>query len=284
MTRIEPDALPGIVNADSIQIEEVLINLCNNAIYAMGEKGLLSVSLSKQKLDANTPSMPPDVNPGEYLKLCIEDTGSGMSKEVLEKIFDPFFTTKPAGHGTGMGLSISHGIIKNHGGFLSADSEPEHGSRFSLYLPRVASIPEERPEKLHDDLPRGDEKILLIDDEELLADSVADFLREHGYVVSIETDSRKALEIFQQGADFDLVVSDQTMPELTGMELARALMKIRPHLPIILCTGYSASLTEEKALQAGAKALFMKPLALPELTRAIRTLLDEYKAQDSKQR
>ncbi len=277
MTRMEPDALPGMINADAIQIEEVLINLCNNAIYAMREKGLLTVSLSKQQLDADTLSIAPDVNPGEYLKLCIEDTGSGMSQEVLDKIFDPFFTTKPAGHGTGMGLSISHGIVKTHGGYLTADSEPEHGSCFTLYLPTVTSRPADRPEKIRDDLPRGDEKILLIDDEELLANSVADFLGEHGYAVSIETDSRRALKQLQQGADFDLVVSDQTMPEVTGVELVSELMKIKPQLPIILCTGYSASLTEEKARQAGARALFMKPLALPELTRTIRALLDENK-------
>lgn len=275
-TQIAPDAQNEMIQADSTQIEEVLINLCTNAVHAMDEKGLLSVSLQKSRLTADSLPQINNLKSGEYMELTVSDTGSGMPPEVIEKIFDPFYTTKPAGQGTGMGLSISYGIIKKHSGYMVVESNVGKGSRFSIFLP--ISNAKQLPQ-LHTNqrkLPTGNEKILLVDDEKALAESLADFLREHGYQTSIETDSREALQrLISSKEDFDLLISDQTMPELSGLELAAETLQHKPEQKIILCTGYSATMNEQDALQRGIKAVFMKPVDLPSLTRKIRNLLDE---------
>lgn len=276
LTQIDEGAKDTMISADSIQIEEVLINLCNNAVYAMEEKGLLTVSLSKEPLATDGLPVAHELPENDYIKLTVEDTGSGMSPEVLEKIFDPFYTTKPIGSGTGMGLSISHGIIEKHNGCLIVDSTPRQGSVFSIYWPVLESIPDAANELIAEDLPTGNERILLIDDEESLAHSVSDFLMAHGYSVTTQINSRKALDLFKDNAEqFDLVITDQTMPNLTGVELATQLLNIKPELPIILCTGYSSKITEEKAKEVGIKAFFMKPLSLQGLVRITRKVLDE---------
>ena len=276
------DARSSKVAADSTQIEEVLINLCHNAIYAMGEKGLLQVSLGKESLVAESFSSPPNPPGGDYLKLTVTDTGVGMSPELIEKIYDPFFTTKPVGEGTGMGLSICHNIVKNHHGYLRVDSIPDQGSTFSAYFPITLANPdsEQKPvqEFMTDDLSTGNERILLIDDEESLAVSVGDFLEELGYSVTTQTDSQQALALFKSKPEhFDLVITDQTMPGLTGTELTLEILKLKPKLPIILCTGYSLSVSEEKAKQLGIKAFFTKPVDLPILAQKTRSILDRSK-------
>ena len=275
-TTIDPAARQEMIRADSTQIEEVLINLCTNAIYAMAEKGLLSVCLKKRHLEADSLARINSLRPGDYLELTVTDTGSGMSAEVIEKIFDPFYTTKPAGQGTGMGLAISHGIIKKHKGYLVVESSIGKGSSFSIFLPTIKSKRLPQLDANQVQLPTGSEKILLIDDEVPLAESLADFLREHGYRVSTETDSPKALQrLINNEERYDLLISDQTMPELSGLELATAVLQHKPEQKIILCTGYSASMNEQEALQRGIKAVFMKPIDLPGLTWKVRKLLDE---------
>lgn len=275
LTQIDLAAKNEKIEADSTQIEEVLINLCTNAIHAMGEKGLLTVALKKEVLQAGSLPDHPNTITGHYLKLTVSDTGSGMTRDVIDKVFDPFYTTKPAGQGTGMGLSISHGIVNKHNGYFTVSSAPGQGSSFSIYLPIIESVQPPAPEKICTDLPRGSERILLIDDEESLAHSVGDFLIEHGFSVQLETDSTRALRLLKSEAeDFDLVITDQTMPELTGLELASEVLKSKPQQAIILCTGYSAALTEDAALTAGIKAVLMKPLDLSALPQTIRTVLD----------
>ncbi len=279
LTQIDEEARPKIIDADSTQIEEVLINLCHNAAYAMKEKGLLTVSLC-QASQENLPHFDPTSAPSDAcLKLTVTDTGPGIPADIMDKIFDPFFTTKPVGQGTGMGLAICNNIVQQHKGFLTADSQPGKGTTFSAYFPISASTGKSNPrldeELTAEDLPTGDERILLVDDEPALAHATADFLVEHGYSVTIQTDSRKALALFAADPQqFDLIITDQTMPAMTGMELSKELLKINAESSIILCTGYSANMTEGKILQLGVKAFLSKPLVLPTLAKTIRNILD----------
>ncbi len=282
-TRIEMDARSAMIDADATQMDEVLINLCHNAVYAMNGKGLLTVSLSKESREEEFCSTTLEPSQNSYLKLTITDTGTGISAEILEKIFDPFFTTKPVGQGTGMGLSICNNIVKRHNGFMAVDSSPNNGSTFSAYFPILVSAHESNQQQAQEEptekLPTGSERILLIDDEEPLAQALGDYLVGLGYSVTTQTDSLKALALFESNPEqFDLVISDQTMPGLTGLELSLEMLKIKPQLPIILCTGYSANITEEKAKQQGIKEFFIKPLALPTLAQTTRNFLDGGKA------
>lgn len=273
LIEIDPDCQDAVIDADSVQIEEVLINLCNNAVYAMHEKGLLKITLVKKHQNPGDVPAAQDLPSGDYFVLQVADTGVGMTAKEIERIFDPFYTTKPVGAGTGMGLAISHGIIKKHKGCLFAESTPDQGSVFSIYLPAVEAIPEGK-EDSEETIPMGSERILLVDDEVMLTDSASEFLRDYGYTVTIRNDSRKALELFRSDPEqFDLVITDQTMPNLTGIELSAELLKVAPDLPIILCTGYSTVITEESAEKTGIKAFFLKPLSLPELARTIKSVL-----------
>ncbi|SEA26062.1 PAS domain-containing protein [Desulfuromusa kysingii] len=274
--QIEDEARSAMIKADSTQIDEVLINLCNNAAYAMGEKGLLTVALTRESLKEGTFPMQPRGMTEEWLKLSISDTGPGIQQKILEKIFDPFYTTKPIGEGTGMGLSICYGIAKHHNGFIVVDSLLGQGTHFSVYFPVVEAKELQKKEKQVKTSPRGHEKILLVDDEKLLAQSISEYLGAHGYSVTVENNSLRALELFKKNpAMFDFVISDQTMPELTGIEFASELLKVQSDLPIVLCSGYSASASKQKAKEMGIKAFLMKPLAPQRLLEKIRTILDE---------
>ncbi len=260
---------------DQIKIHQILMNLCTNANHAMQEKGgMLSVSLSEVALDDSFRNKHFDIKPGSYLKLSISDTGHGMSASLMERIFDPFFTTKEKGKGTGMGLSVVHGIVKSHNGTIHVYSEAGGGSTFNVYLPIIEKQLEQefRAEK---PIPTGTEHILFVDDEEPLINMGKQLLVSLGYDVTTRISSIEALELFKTHMDrFDLVITDLTMPNMTGDELAEQLMAIRSDIPVILCTGFSMKITEEKAKKMGIRAFILKPLIRNDIAETIRKVLD----------
>ena len=265
----------GMILADPTQIHQVLMNLCTNSAHAMREKGgRLEVGLIDVDLDYETAAQYPDLSPGPYLRLTVSDTGHGMDRTVRERIFDPFFTTKGPGEGTGLGLAMVYGIVKSHRGEITVYSEPGKGTTFHVFLPKVEveSIPS--PEPLVP-LYQGKERILFVDDEEAVVQMGRKMLERLGYEVIISTDGREALEIFRsQPEQIDLVITDQTMPNITGAELARELMGIRPDIPIILCTGFSEVISVEEAKALGIREFVMKPFATREIAEITRHVLD----------
>ena len=271
---INPESRSNVIHADPSQIQEVLINLCNNAVHAMNEQGDLKILLDTVELiEKNIPAQYEAV-PGAYAKLSIQDTGCGMPAEMLDKIFDPFYSTKEEYEGAGMGLATVQGIVAQHGGIIIVNSIPGQGSVFNLYFPIVEEAATE-PKNINTDMPKGTEKILFIDDDEILANLGEKLLSEQGYQVSSMTESPEALKLFAANADyFDMVITDQTMPQLSGKELIQELKKIRPDLRTILCTGFSNQINEDQARQQGIDAFCMKPLDLPELLQAVRRVLD----------
>lgn len=275
-TSYRPDCAESFINADASQIQEVLINLCNNAVQAMDEKGELKIFLEPVELLQH--DIPSQYNcfPGHYVKLSVKDTGCGMPGEMLDKIFDLFFTTKEEYEGAGMGLSTAQGIVSQHGGLIKVDSFVGKGTTFNLYFPLIEQNHLDEPAPDNTTLLTGNEHILFVDDDEMLVNIGAKLLRSMGYQVTMMTDSTAALKIFTANADsFDLVVTDQTMPNLTGTELIHELRKVRPDIPTIICTGYSSKLDAEEAKKLGINAFIMKPLDLPKLLQTIRALLDE---------
>ena len=265
----------GTVLADPTQIQQIVMNLCTNAVQAMEERGFLKITLSDFNVESPRKTPVPEMKPGAYLRLSVSDTGHGMSKEVMEHLFDPFFTTKGPGRGTGLGLSVVHGIAKSHGGAISVESEPGKGSTLTVYLPRL-----ERKTALETDqeasAPTGNERILFIDDEELIVEMGETMLKGLGYRVVSKTNGRVALALVRlDPMQFDLVITDQTMPEITGMEIAREILSIRADMPVILCTGFSQTVDAEAAKAAGIKAFAIKPLTRKEIAKTIRKVLDE---------
>jgi PAS domain S-box-containing protein len=265
----------GVVNADPTQMHQVIMNLATNAGHAMQEAGgVLEVSLANVELDDLSVVKHLDLNAGSYLRLTVSDTGHGMTSEIMERIFDPYFTTKDMGEGTGLGLSVTHGIVKTHRGTITVYSEPRKGTTFHVYLPLI--LEEERDEKESVvPLPTGSERILFIDDDDALVEIGGQILEQLGYEVVPEKSSEQALEMFRKQPDqFDLVITDMTMPHLTGDKLAQELMTIRPNIPVILCTGHSRLVSEEKAEEIGIKAFVMKPLVMRNLAETVRKVLD----------
>jgi len=264
----------AMVMANATQIHQVVMNLCTNAAHAMREKGgTLFVSLTEVEVGPNRTTRNLDLNPGPYLKLTVSDTGVGIEPEIMKRIFDPYFTTKPLGEGTGMGLAIVHGIVTGHGGTITAYSEPGQGTVFNVYLPQLASselgIFEETSI-----MPRGEGRVLFVDDEELLAAYGQELLERLGYQVKALTNGQEALAAFKADPDsFDLVITDRTMPGLTGYDLAMEMLKIRPDKPIIMCTGFSELASEEKAKAIGIRSVVTKPIDVMKLAMTLRELL-----------
>ena len=264
------------VVADPTQINQVFMNLCTNAAHAMAEEGgVLEVGLEAITLDEEKVIQYKDLSPGNYVKLSVSDTGPGIDPGIIDRIFDPYFTTKGVGEGTGMGLSVAQGIIENHDGAITVKSEPGKGTVFEVFLPCVDAEAEPEPEE-KSALPGGNERILFVDDEESLVKTGKRMLERLGYDTFTVTSPVEALDVFSRGPDqFDLVITDMTMPEMTGEKLTRELMKIRPHIPIILSTGFSAQMDEEKATQMGIRAFIMKPLVMRDLANTVRKLFDK---------
>ena len=264
----------GTVLANPTQIHQVLMNLCTNAHHAMREMGgVLTVKLYTDEISADQ-ALQYDLAEGHYLALAVEDTGHGMSVTTKERIFDPYFTTKKKGEGTGLGLSVIHGIMKAHDGAIIAESEVGQGSTFTTFFPMAEDKEDKEPQPA-EPLPTGGERILFVDDEPVLIEIGGQMLQHLGYAVECVSDSTEALRVFQASPDnFDLVITDMTMPHMTGDILAREILKIKPDLPIIMATGFSELMTEEKAKRAGITDFLMKPLVVRELARVIRRVLD----------
>ncbi len=274
--RSDIDENCGQIMGDPTQVHQVLMNFCTNATHAMEEKGgTLEVTLERTKFTENDLKNEPDLHGGTYLRLVVADTGHGMTPEIIEKIFDPYFTTKEDDKGSGMGLSVVLSIVKNHGGFVKVESEPGKGSTFNVFFPWIKEkIIAVEPDKI-EDIPTGSEKILFVDDEKMLTDIGKAMLENLGYSVTTKNDSSEALELFQSDpAWFDLVITDQLMPTFTGSELAKHFLKSRPDIPIILCTGYSGIIDEEKAKKIGIREYILKPVELHNLSKLIRKVLD----------
>ncbi len=274
--KLDLDTNRDLAYADPSQIQQIIMNLCTNASHAMREKGgTLEVSLRAITIDTGELLPEPDMAPGEYLVLSVRDTGLGMDDRVMKRIFEPFFTTKEKGQGTGLGLSVVYGIVKSHKGGIRVSSRPGQGSVFSVYLPAARAEAEvERETVSWDTLPTGTERILLVDDEEPIVELGQGVLRRLGYTVVAKRSGREALETFRKDGAFDLVITDQTMPEMTGVMLAAELLKLRPDLPVILCTGYSESVSRETAQEVGIREFLMKPLSKRELAGAVRRALE----------
>jgi len=277
----EASEVPVFINADTTQLQQVLINLCTNAIHAMNEKGLLRISLEEAELNAEeASSLSGNPKPGHYAKLSVTDTGKGMDKQTIDRIFDPFFTTKSVGEGTGMGLSVVHGIIEKHGGFVHVDSTFGQCTTFALYFPITSTVEMAEEIKAEEALQTGAEHILLVDDEPLVADVCGAMLEHLGYKVTVVNSGVEALGLFKgHPGDFDLIMTDQTMPQMSGTELAKELLGIRPEIPIVICSGYSAKVNEADAKRVGARAFCPKPIAMPQLASVVREALDASELQ-----
>jgi PAS domain S-box-containing protein len=264
----------GFIRADLTQMHQVIMNLSTNAVHAMDEKGVLEVGLRERIVGPHDHAISGKLTPGKYIEISIADTGSGMDGNTIERIFDPFFTTKELGKGTGMGLSVVYGIVESHGGAITVDSEPGVGTTFRLLFPTIEAkaLPERHASQ---SLPTGKERILYVEDEKVLADVGSRILERLGYRVEVMTDSAEALDLFRsKPEDFDLVVTDQTMPGLSGTELTADILKIRPGMPIMLCTGFSNKISEEMARELGIRKFCLKPLTREELAGAVRSALD----------
>lgn len=270
---IDEDA--GIIKADVTQIHQVLMNLCTNAAHAMEEAGdLLEVSLTKIELGPGDGAIYPDLRPGIFVRLTVRDTGCGMDRATLDRIFEPYFTTKEPDQGTGMGLAVVHGIVMSHGGAIRVKSAPGEGTSFDVLFPRVESEAAHEGEDM-EALPKGSERILFVDDEEALTDLGRQILERLGYEVECFTNSPEALERFKEKPDhFDLLVTDTTMPQMTGEVLVQKVRQIRPDIPVILCTGYSERVDEERARELGIDEFAMKPMEADHLAKAVRRVLD----------
>ena len=266
----------GPIKGDPTQIHQVIMNLCTNAYHAMQETGgKLEVSLKEIHISYEQSIERVGMKVGKHIELQVKDSGHGMEPQVMERIFEPYYTTKAQGKGTGLGLSVIHGIVKSHVGDITVSSLPGQGATFKVYLPII----DELEVKIETDEPaiaiNGKERILLIDDEEQIIDIEQQILERLGYHVTPKTDSQEALEEFAAQPDrFDLVITDMTMPKMTGDQLARRMMAIKPQIPVILCTGFNATISEEKALAMGIVKFVMKPIVKDELASTIRTVLD----------
>lgn len=271
---IAPDC--GAIDADPTQLHQILMNLCTNAFHAMENKGgILNVGLQVAR------TIPVELQAGKnatddtFLELSISDTGQGIGPDIINNIFDPFFTTKDQGKGTGMGLSITYGIVKDYHGTITVDSQLGEGTTFHVYLPLSRKDAPQTSENKVISI-EGRERILFVDDEELLATMGKDMLERLGYHVTVRQSSLEAIELFQNRPDdFDLVITDQTMPGMTGLDMAKRMLQIRFDIPIILCTGYSSMVDEKVAKAQGIKRFALKPLNKSATAKLIRQVLDE---------
>ncbi len=266
------------VLADPTHIHQIVMNLCTNAAHAMEiDGGGLEIRVSQVRLSEQDTRLYPSLGPGEYIHLSVQDSGKGIPPEIIDRIFEPYFTTKEKEKGTGLGLSVVHGIVRSYGGAIFAYSEPPGGATFNVYIPTIKS--EDRAgEEAAVELAEGDEHILVVDDEPVLIDVGRQLLENLGYRVSTANDGMAALELFREiGDDIDLVLTDMTMPRMTGEKLAAEFAKIRPDIPVILSTGYALDISSKTALKESVAAVVLKPLVEADLARIVRKVLDERK-------
>jgi PAS domain S-box-containing protein len=264
--------------ADPTQVHQILMNLCTNAFHAMEQTGgTLEIVLKNCELSQNDLKDHPGLDSGNFVALSVRDTGPGIEEKIREKIFEPYFTTKEMGKGTGMGLAIVHGIVNSYGGYITCESEVGKGTVFNILFP---AIDEEIVTELNpiETVPTGNERILYIDDEKMLADLGKAMLTRLGYEVTVQTSSLDALDMFRNHPEqFDAVITDQTMPGMTGINLARELLQIRPDIPIVICTGYSNLITKEQVIAEGIGGFILKPLNREKIATLLRKVLDSDK-------
>ena len=270
------DKNSGAVLANSVELHQIIMNLCTNAVHAIGDRGgVLEVEVRNAEIEHAQINNFVELEMGSYVLVSVKDTGYGMTPDVIKRIFDPYFTTKEKGVGTGLGLAVVHGIVKKSGGAIQVESEPGKWTIFYIYLPRInmtLPIKAAQPKPIEG----GPERILFVDDEKMLVDIGEQTLQRLGYHVVSRTSSIEALELFKAKPDyFDLVITDQTMPGMTGDALARELLRIRPDLPVIICTGYSQTIDHERAKRIGIKALVEKPMLMDEIAAAVRKVLNK---------
>jgi PAS domain S-box-containing protein len=274
-------AQKDLVLGNPTQVHQVMMNLFANAGHAMrANGGVLEVGLENEVVEDGRAVGVPEIRPGHYAKLIVSDTGHGMDRSTLEQIFNPFFTTKERGEGTGLGLSIVHGIIKSYDGAIGVKSQPGQGTCFTIWLPLVKAEPKDQAAEAAP-LPLGTERILFVDDEPFIIELSRQILERLGYRVDTRTNPLDALEVFKNDpGGYDLVITDMTMPRMTGDRLALELLRIRPEMPILLCTGFSERITEAAALEMGIRGFIMKPIAVAEIARKIRKALGDEAAGD----
>ncbi|MGD9159707.1 MAG: response regulator, partial [Desulfobacteraceae bacterium] len=268
----------GLILGDPTSLHQIIINLCTNAQYAMRETGgKIKISLKQMEItdqDSNIKGMTP--HPGKYIRLEVSDTGCGMDKQILPKIFDPYFTTKKLGEGTGLGLSVVHGITKKLGGEIIVFSDLSVGTAFHVYFPLYSNYDIFENKIYNEPVPNGDERVLVVDDEEAIVRAEQRILESLGYHVTPFIDSREALKVISANPDkFDIILTDMTMPHMDGAELARRIFLIRPNLPVIICTGFSEIMDKAKALSMGIKAYINKPILKRDIANIIRKVLNE---------
>jgi len=261
------------------------MNLVTNASQSMKDNGgTLSVELDTEKINSNIMKKNHEIKPGNYIKLTISDTGHGISIEDRKRIFDPYYTTKSQGMGTGLGLAVAQSIVKKHGGNILFSSQLGAGTDFYIYLPLIDSKELEIDEDVLEKkslLPMGVERILLVDDEETIIETGREMLEYLGYSVEAFNKSAYALNEFKKLPEsFDLVISDMTMPEMNGDELAKKMIQIRPDIPIIICTGYNPKIDEKTAKEIGLKAFIFKPLTFQKLATTVRKVLDSQQSTE----
>ncbi len=273
-TTIEIDvnmtATSDTVRANETGLQQIIMNLCTNAADAMRVNGgKLNITLADAIIESD-----PELPPGPYLQLAVQDTGTGMDEVTMKRIFEPFFTTKELGRGTGMGLAVVYGIVKSFKGSITFESKAGEGTTFRVLFPKMAK--DQASDAMHStEVPRGKEHVLFVDDEEILVELGESMLERLGYTVTAVTKSTEALKLFSEDPGrFDLVITDQTMSELTGMRLAEELLKVRPDIPIILSTGHSENVDQETVKAAGIREFLMKPLNKQELAKTVRKVLD----------
>jgi two-component system, cell cycle sensor histidine kinase and response regulator CckA len=273
----------GTILADPTGLHQIIINLCTNAVHSMEDsKGILSLKLYRLEVGEEEIAAEAGVTAGSFVVLVVSDNGCGMDQDTQKQIFEPYFTTKDVGKGTGLGLSVIYGIVKDHNGFIRVESKPGEGSTFYVFFPAVQKVisPSKDSEHLNinmrSDLPRGSERIILVDDELLLVKIQKRQLENLGYTVVATENSTEVLEKIRSHPDqFDVLITDQTMPNLTGEELAEKVLKIKPDMPIIMCTGHSDTVSREDAFAIGIKRYILKPIQGNELVYAVREVLDE---------
>ncbi len=264
-----------MIKADPTQIHQIIMNLTTNAYHAMDTAGgTLTVRLKQVRLE-NSALIGVLAVPQDYACLTIADTGTGIDTHMMDKIFDPFFTTKEKGRGTGMGLSVVHGIVKSIGGTVKVDSMPGKGSEFHVFLPIYKSRTKAKTSPAPEFIQTGNESLLLVDDDESILTMETRMLERLGYKITSTTDSREALDLFRASPEkFDMIITDMTMPGMAGDRLSAELIKINPHIPILMCTGFSERISEEKATAIGIKGLLMKPVVMKDFAEKIREVLD----------
>jgi len=275
---LESDSL---IMGNATQIHQVLMNLCTNAAQAMEDHGgTLEVSISDIPKDEIIGMNPPILKREDYIEIRVTDTGEGIAQDKIGFIFEPYYTTKAFGEGTGLGLAMVQGVVEAYGGRIIVNSAEGDGTTFRIYLP----VTRKRGKKVlceEQELPTGRERILFVDDEAPLVKMGGQVLSRLGYAVTTSTSSVEAVELFRsKPRDFDLVITDMTMPNMTGDQLTIEVMKIRPDVPVVLCTGYSKKMSEEKAKEIGIKAFAYKPIVKAELAQTVRNVLDEAKGID----